>query len=162
MKPIIRIAFVAAVALAGWSAGTATAAAHKATPYSGTKVIETGFGYKALVGRLNKAIKKNRMGIVARASATVGAKSIGVTIPGNMVIMVFRPDFAVRMLKASVPSGIEAPLRFYLTENADGKASLTYRLPSKVFAPYGSAELDRMAGEIDVIFANIVRDALMP
>lgn len=100
------------------------------------------------------------MGIVARASATLGAKSIGVTIPGNMVIMVFRPDFAVRMLKASVPAGIEAPLRLYVTEDANGKATLTYRTPSNVFAPYRNPDLDKMAGELDAILSRIVADAL--
>lgn len=142
--------------------GLSVAAADNMTPYPGAKIIKTAYGYKALTGRLIKAVKENRMGIVARASATIGAKSIGVAIPGNMVIMVFRPDFAVRMLKASVPAGIEAPLRFYVTENDDGKATLTYRTPTSIFAPYGSPDLNRMAGEIDEIFGKIVRDALKP
>lgn len=161
MKTIAPILVAALIAVSGQIAAT-PAAAGTATPHPGTKIIKTSFGYKALTGRLMKAIRKNRMGIVARASATIGAKSIGVTIPGNMVIMVFRPDFAVRMLKASVPAGIEAPLRFYVTENHDGKASLTYRMPSSVFAPYDSPDLNSLAGEIDVIFAKIVRDALNP
>lgn len=131
-----------------------------ATPYPGTKVIKTGMTYAALVDKLQGAIKKNKMGIVARASATLGAKSIGVTIPGNMVIMVFRPDFAVRMLKASVPAGIEAPIRFYVTEGVNGKATLTYRKPSSVFAPYKNADLNKMAGELDAIFARIEKDTL--
>jgi uncharacterized protein (DUF302 family) len=76
--------------------------------------------------------------------------------------MVFRNDCAVRMLAASVPAGIEAPLRIYVTENADGRASLTYRTPSSVFAPYGSAELDAMARELDPIFESIVQDAAGP
>lgn len=154
MKPIIPLILAALLAFSG---GVAMA---NDAPHPGTQVIGTPFAYKALTGRLIKAIRKNRMGIVARASATIGAKSIGVTIPGNMVIMVFRPDFAVRMLKASVPAGIEAPLRFYVTENQDGKASLTYRLPSSIFAPYDSPDLNRLAREIDVIFDKIVRDAL--
>jgi uncharacterized protein (DUF302 family) len=64
------------------------------------------------------------------------------------------------MLEASVPSGIEAPFRFYVTENDDGTASLSYRLPSAVFAPYGSAELDAMAGELDQIWQKIVDDTV--
>ena len=64
------------------------------------------------------------------------------------------------MLKASVPAGIEAPLRFYLTENADGTATLTYRSPSAVFRPYASVELDAMAKELDTIFAAIARQAV--
>ena len=76
-----------------------------------------------------------------------------------MVVMVFHPRFAVRMLEASVPAGIEAPLRFYITENADGTTTLTYREPSSVFAPYDNADLDAMAKELDAIFARIAADA---
>jgi len=134
-------------------------AADNATPFPGTHVIKTGHSYPAMVEKLPQAVAKNKMGVVAKASATVGAKKIGVTIPGNMVVMVFHPKFAVRMLEASVPAGIEAPLRFYITENADGTTTLTYRDPSSVFAPYGSANLDEMAKELDVIFAQIAADA---
>ncbi len=130
-----------------------------ATPYSGTKVIETGQKFGAFVERLVAAIKANKMGIVAQACATCGAKKIGVTIPGNRVVMVYRPDFAVRMLKASEAAGIEAPLRLYVTEQADGNARLTYRLPSHVFGVYKVQALDEMAGELDGILAKIVADA---
>ncbi len=135
------------------------ASAHDATPFPGTHVIKTGHSYQAMVKKLPEAVAKNKMGVVAKASATLGARKIGVTIPGNMVVMVFHPKFAVRMLDASVPAGIEAPLRFYITENADGTTTLTYRDPSSVFAPYGSTELDKMAKELDAIFARIASDA---
>ena len=161
MKPLSRAQFagmfvlVSALALAG-----SPATADNPTPYPDTRVVPTDYGYQELVERTLKAVKDNRMGVVARASATVGAKSIGKDIPGNMVVMVYRPDFAVRMLAASVPAGIEAPIRLYLTEDpATGKATLTYRTPSSVFNPYGNAELDRMAKELDAIFAKIVADA---
>jgi uncharacterized protein (DUF302 family) len=74
--------------------------------------------------------------------------------------MVFRNDYAVRMLETSVPAGIEAPLRFYVTESADGKTHLTWRAPSATFAPYGSAPLDAMAHELDPIFAAIAHAAV--
>ena len=135
------------------------AAADNATPFPATHVIKTRHSYQAMVDKLPKAVAKNKMGVVARASATLGAKKIGVSIPGNMVVMVFHPKFAVRMLEASVPAGIEAPLRFYITENADGTTTLTYREPSSVFAPYENANLDKMAKELDVIFARIAADA---
>jgi uncharacterized protein (DUF302 family) len=102
----------------------------------GWKVMKTPHGYAELVQRLEQAIAGNKMGLVARASATVGAKQVlGKDIPGNAVIGVYRPDFAVRMLEASVPAGIEAPIRFYVTENADGTADLSYKTPSFVIAP---------------------------
>jgi len=131
-------------------------------PYAGVRVLATPHSFAALVERLERAVKDNAMFVVTRASASKGAASRGITIPGNMVIGVYRNDFAVRMLKASVPAGIEAPLRFYLTENADGTANLTYRTPSAVFKPYASAELDAMAKELDVIFAAIAKQATAP
>jgi uncharacterized protein (DUF302 family) len=82
-----------------------------------------------------------------------------VKIPGNAVVMMFRNDLAVRLLAASVPAGIEAPLRIYVTENADGTATLRYRAPSAVFAPYRHPEVERLARELDAILARIVNDA---
>ena len=100
------------------------------------------------------------MDVVGRASTSMGAARRGIEIPGNGVYGAFRNDFAMRMLRASIPAGVEAPLRIYVTENADGTARLTYRRPGAVFKPYGNAELDAMAGELDIIFAKIVRDAV--
>ena len=110
--------------------------------------------------KLKAAIQTHKMGIVSRASASAGAKSRGVIIPGNMVIGVFRNDFAVRMLAANVDAGIEAPLRFYLTENAAGKVHLSYRKPGATFAAYISKDLAALAEELDGMFSNIARDAV--
>ena len=149
-----------ALALAGLLLLVTSAGAENPIPYAGTRIIKTGHSYQDLVGRLDAAVKANKMGLVTRASATVGAKKmLDKTIPGNMVVGVYRPDFAVRMLEASVAAGIEAPLRFYITEQADGTATLTYREPTAVFAPYEVPALDAMARELDAIFAKIAADA---
>lgn len=129
------------------------------TPYPGTKIIETGQPFASYLKKLKKAIRANKMGIVAEACATCGAKNIGVTIPGNRVVMIFNPFFAVRMLKASEAAGIEAPLRLYVTENSDKTAKLTYRTASAVFGAYKVAALDKMAKELDQIIAKIVAQA---
>ena len=151
-----RIAF--ALGLLAAFAGRPAIAAPEA-PISGSHTVASSQGFDALVSRLEKAITANQMGLVAQASASRGAAARGVKIPGNMVLMVFRNDYAVRMLAASVAAGIEAPLRLYVTEDANGKASVTWRDPSAVFAPYGSAQLDAMARELDPVFAKIVADA---
>jgi uncharacterized protein (DUF302 family) len=131
----------------------------------GWRVMATPHSYEELNKRLDESIKKNKMGLVNQASATVGAKSRGVTIPGNRVVGVFRPDFAIRMLKASLAAGIEAPIRFYVTENPDGKATLSYRTPSAVFEPYmtkSNADLRKMSLELNMIFEQIAKDAAAP
>jgi uncharacterized protein (DUF302 family) len=129
-------------------------------PHPGTESLPSGKSFGQLAEALDSAIKENGMAAVSKASASAGAKRRGIAIPGNLVVGVFRNDFAVRMLDASLEAGIEAPLRFYVTENGDGTATLTYRTPSAVFAPYGSAALDSMAAELDEIFASIARRAV--
>lgn len=138
----------------------ARAPAETPTPYPGTQVIATGTPFDTYVGSLKAAIQANGMGLVAEACATCGARSIGVTIPGNRVIMIFNPRFAVRMLAASEAAGMEAPLRLYVTEKPDGTAKLIYRLPSAVFGAYDNDALDEMGAELDIIVAKIVADSI--
>lgn len=126
----------------------------------GTRVLPSGHTFETLVARVEAAIEHHEMALVAQASASRGAAARGVEIPGNAVLMVFRNDFAVRMLRASVAAGIEAPLRLYVTENADATASLRHRAPSSVFAPYRNGSLDAIAAELDPMFDGIARDAI--
>lgn len=139
------------------SAGTVSA---QSAALPGTRTLNSKHDYNTLVSRVEAAVTQQKMGLVAKASASAGAAGRGIKIPGNAVLMVFRNDYAVRMLQASVPAGFEAPIRFYVTENADGTASLTYRTPSAVFAPYHSEKLDAMAAELDPIFERIAHDAV--
>ena len=118
-------------------------------------VVSTPATFDELVGKVEKAVANAGLGVVALASASRGAASRGVTIPGNAVVMVFRNDIAVRLLKANVAAGFEAPLRIYITENADGTASLSYRKPSVVLAPYTGDEVKAIARELDVAFEKI-------
>ncbi|MPZ34708.1 MAG: DUF302 domain-containing protein [Rhodospirillales bacterium] len=136
-----------------------SAAADLRYAYSGVEVLPTDKSFDGLWDALEQAVADSGLVVVTRASASRGAASRGVTIPGNVVIGVFRNDFAVRMLQASVAAGIEAPLRFYLVENTDGTATLVYQRPTAVFSPYGSDELDEMARELDVLFAQIAERA---
>ncbi|TYC80080.1 DUF302 domain-containing protein [Stappia sp. BW2] len=129
----------------------------------GWQVLPTTKSYTALVDDLKSAIKDEGMLVVTQASASDGAKSRGLTIPGNRVVGVYRNDYAVRMLEASVAAGIEAPIRFYVTENTDGTATLSWKTPGFVFAPYmeeGGQALQELAGELDTVFLAIADKAV--
>jgi uncharacterized protein (DUF302 family) len=125
-----------------------------------TRKIISPQPFEVTIKRLEKSITNNEMGLVAQASASRGAATRDIKIPGNMVLMVFRNDYAVRMLNASIPAGIEAPLRIYVTENKDGSSTISYPPPTAVFAPYKNRELDALAAEMDPIFERIVNDAV--
>src|SRR5262245_43727115 len=97
--------------------------------------------FQKVAEALERAIAEEKMGLVCHANAQRGAAARGVTIKGNQVLMVFRPDFAVRLLAADVRAGFEAPIRIYLYENPDGTATVSYLPPSAVFAPYRNPEV---------------------
>jgi uncharacterized protein (DUF302 family) len=138
------------------------ATAQSVAPRDGWQVFPTSYSYGKLVKRTRSAISKAPIRIVTQASATVGAKSQGIKIPGNIVLGIYRNDYARRMLAASVAAGIEAPIRLYVTENDDKTATLSYKTPSAVFAPYmneGGAELDELAKELDAVLLDIATKA---
>jgi uncharacterized protein (DUF302 family) len=133
------------------------------SPRDGWAVHDTAMSYKKLLDSLKSAIKAEDMFIVTEAGPTRAAKKRGITIPGNRVVGVYRNDYAVRALATDTAAMIEAPIRFYVTENDDDTATLSYKLPSFVFAPYlaeGGEELSAMATELDTIFSAIADRAV--
>lgn len=164
MPAIERLIAVAAAIGLAHLVVTAFAAPVPLVQREGWVVKPTAQRFDALSARLDQAVAANGMNVVNSASASLGAKAQGITILGNRVVGVFRNDFARRMLAASLPAGIEAPIRFYLTENADGTATLSWRKPSAVFALYvfDAPDLKTVADELDPIFAKIAADATKP
>ncbi|QFS96347.1 hypothetical protein FIV06_02880 [Labrenzia sp. THAF191b] len=139
------------------------ARADSLTDREGWQVLPTTKSYPALVDDLKSAIEGEGMLLVTQASASDGAKGRGITIPGNRIIGVYRNDYAVRMLEASVAAGIEAPIRFYVTENTDGTATLSWKTPGFVFATYmdeGGPALQELARELDQVFTSIADKAV--
>ncbi len=138
------------------------AAAQSVTARDGWVVMPTDKGFDTLLDELKTAVRANGFGVVTQAGPTGAARNRGIAIPNNRVVGVFNNVYAVRILEASVPAMIEAPIRFYLTEDNDGTATLSYKTPSHVFAPYAlDADADLMvaAAELDAVFSIIANAA---
>ena len=158
-KPFLAALVLSLGATLGSLAATATGIANR----PGWVVLPTSHSYADLVERVKQAAGSQKLGVVTQASATAGAKKVlNLDIPGNTVIGLYHPRFAVRMLEASIAAGIEAPIRVYVTENADQTATLSYVMPSAVFAPYmdeGGDKLKALATELDTVFDALARQA---
>lgn len=107
--------------------------AENSAPYSGTVTLETGKPFKAYVKSFRKAIKANGFNVVGVACANCAIKSrFNEKVAGNRVFMFFRPNYARRMLQASLAAGIEAPATSRLCDgNARRycKADLSFAKP---------------------------------
>lgn len=132
-------------------------------PLPGWEVHASAQDFATLQDNVIAAIEDSPLAVVTRAGPTQAAAGRGIEIPGNTVIGAFNNAFAVRILRLSSNAMIHAPVRFYVTENADGSATLSYIRPSTIFAPYAEAagpDLAAAAAELDALFAAIAQDAL--
>lgn len=139
---------------------TAAVAISPALAQDGRVTATSQAPFQKVAEALEKAVADQKMAVVCHANAQRGAAGRGLTIKGNQVLMVFRNDFAVRLLAAEPQAGFEAPIRIYVYENADGTATVSYVPPSGVFAPYKHPEVKAVAAELDPIFRAIVDAAL--
>jgi len=139
---------------------TAALAVSPALAQDGRVTATSRAPFPKVAEALEKAVTDHKMALVCHANAQRGAAGRGVTIKGNQVLMVFRNDFAVRLLAAEPQAGFEAPIRIYVYENADGTATVSYAPPSAVFAPYKHPAVKAIAAELDPIFKAIVGAAL--
>ncbi|MEP2718158.1 DUF302 domain-containing protein [Pseudophaeobacter sp.] len=130
---------------------------------AGWEVMESPKPYDLLLRDLLAAVKSEGLIVVTQAGPTKAAAARGITIPGNRVVGVFNNDYAVRILALSTAAMIEAPIRFYVTEDARGGSHLSYKRPSHVFAPYfgeGGSLLLKISKDLDQRFAAITAAAL--
>jgi uncharacterized protein (DUF302 family) len=138
------------------------AAASEIAPREGWRVVATDLSHGELLDQLLEAVPAEGMGVVTQAGPTEAARARGIDIPHNRVVGVFNNDYAVRILGLSTAAMIEAPVRFYVTEEPDGTATLSWKMPSFVFAPYldeGGDDLAAIAEELDAKFDSIASRA---
>ena len=154
----------ALLALAVIAAPAAAQEVADMAPRDGWIVQPTDKDFATLDQAVQDAAGEGGLAVVTRAGPTEVAAERGETIPGNRVIGLFNNDIAVRLLRLSTPAMVEAPLRMYVTENADGMATLSYVIPSVRLAPYveGSADaeaFEAIAAELDGAFAAVAEAA---
>jgi len=96
------------------------------------------------------------MALVADIDVQANARKMGIEIPGNRILEVFRPDLAVRVWEAEIAAGVDIPVRIHVHESTDGRVRARYRKPSEAFAPHANGALSEIGADLDPIFARIV------
>ncbi|WP_371154094.1 DUF302 domain-containing protein [Jannaschia sp. 2305UL9-9] len=126
-------------------------------PRDGWVVIATDKPFDVLVDDTRAGASAGGLAVVTMAGPTAAAANRRITIPGNRVIGLYNNDYAVRVLRLSTAAMIEAPMRAYVTENADGTATLSYKQPSVILAPYvaDAPGLADIGQELDAAFAKV-------
>jgi uncharacterized protein (DUF302 family) len=119
------------------------------------KTFTSSLSAEETVAKLLAGVEAENMRIVAHINGQANAAKMGKQVPADQILEIFRPDFAIRVWSACKPTGYDIPLRIYVYE-LECAVKVACRLPSEVFAPYGSSELDAIGNELDTIFNNIL------
>jgi uncharacterized protein (DUF302 family) len=119
------------------------------------KSFKTGLTAEGAVSSLLSGIEAENMRVVAHINGQANAAKMGKTVPADQILEVFRPDYAIRVWEACKPAGHDIPLRIHVYEDGDDVV-VACRMPSEVFASFGSAELDAIGVELDGVFERIL------
>lgn len=119
------------------------------------KTFTTSLSADGAIEKLQAGIEAEGMRLVAHINGQANAAKIGKTVPADQILEIFRPDFAIRVWAACKPAGHDIPLRIHVYED-DGATKIACRLPTEVFAPYGSDALMEVGAELDTIFNSIL------
>ena len=122
------------------------------------KTFVTKLDAEAAVAALLTGIESENMRVVAHINGQANAAKMGKTVPADQILEVFRPDFAMRVWEACKPAGHDIPLRIHVYEDGDA-VKVACRMPTEVFAPFGSDGLDAIGVELDAIFERILAKA---
>ncbi|NNJ91434.1 MAG: DUF302 domain-containing protein [Gammaproteobacteria bacterium] len=107
------------------------------------------------VKALLAGIEAQNMRVVAHINGQANAAKMGKEVPADQILEVFRPDFAIRVWSACKPAGHDIPLRIHVYEEGD-EVKIACRMPTEVFAPFESSDLDEIGKELDVLFDAIL------
>lgn len=122
------------------------------------KTFVTKLNAEGAVAALLGGIEDENMRVVAHINGQANAAKMGKTVPADQILEVFRPDFAIRVWEACKPAGHDIPLRIHVYEDGDA-VKVACRMPTEVFAPFGSTALDAIGVELDAIFERILAKA---
>jgi uncharacterized protein (DUF302 family) len=104
---------------------------------------------------LTAGIEEQGLRVVAHINGQANAAKLGVRVPADQILEVFRPDFAIRVWQVCKPAGMDIPLRIHVYENGSG-VHVACRLPTSVFRSWNEPELTAIGAELDPMFRAII------
>lgn len=116
-------------------------------------------GFSQTVERLETAIKKRGMMIVATVDHQNMLRMVGASIRGSKTIEFGKPDMMKMILPENPEVGLEMPLKIYVYEGANGKTVVSYSKLSAAFASYGKEPLTKAGQMMDMMLEEIAAEA---
>jgi uncharacterized protein (DUF302 family) len=95
----------------------------------GLTSIQSGFGPKETMDRLETEIRAKEMNVFARVDHSAGAAEVGLTLRPTELIIFGNARGGTPLMQAAQTVGIELPLKALVWEDAAGKTWISYNEP---------------------------------
>jgi uncharacterized protein (DUF302 family) len=124
--------------------------------FNGLTTIESDFGPKETMDRLEADIKADGMRIFARINHAAVAAETGQTLHPTELLIFGNPRAGTPLMRANQTMGIDLPLKVLVWQDATGKTWVTHNEPSWLARRHGLGIEAEHTNEIMELALNVI------
>jgi uncharacterized protein (DUF302 family) len=124
--------------------------------FNGLATIESNFGPKETMDRLEADIKSDGMRVFARINHATLAAGTGQTLHPTELLIFGNPRAGTPLMRASQTMGIDLPLKVLVWQDATGKTWITHNDPSWLARRHGLGIEADPTNEIMELALNVI------
>ena len=125
----------------------------------GLTSIESTFGPKETMDRLEAEIHQKGMNVFARIDHAAGAANVGLALAPTEVIIFGNPRGGTPLMQSVQTVGIDLPLKVLVWQDAANKTWLSYNEPGWIAQRHGVAGAESTIDKMADLLSAIAREA---
>ena len=128
----------------------------------GLTSIQSTFGPKETMDRLEAEIHQKGMNVFARIDHAAGAAEAGLTLRPTELIIFGNARGGTPLMESSQTVGIDLPLKALVWEDASGKTWISYNEPGWIAQRHGLANAQPLITKMADLLSMVSRNAANP
>jgi len=128
----------------------------------GLTSIQSSFGPKETMDRLEAEIRANGMEVFARIDHAAGAAEVGLTLAPTELIIFGNARAGTPLMQSVQTVGIDLPLKALVWRDAANKTWLSYNEAGWIARRHGIADKDGVVGKMSEMLGLITKKAANP
>jgi uncharacterized protein (DUF302 family) len=128
----------------------------------GLTSIQSSFGPKATMDRLDAEIRAKGLNVFARIDHAAGAAEVGLTLAPTELIIFGNARGGTPLMQSAQTIGIDLPLKAIVWQDAVGKTWLSYTEPNWIAQRHGITNKDAVLGKMSELLSAIAKRAANP
>src|SRR5467141_3433273 len=125
----------------------------------GLTSIESTFGPKETMDRLEAEIHQKGMNVFARIDHAAGAAEVGLELAPTELIIFGNPRGGTPLMQAVQTVGIDLPLKVLVWQDATNKTWLSYNEPGWIAQRHNIANAERVVNSMGTALSAMARTA---